>query len=129
MEHCSTCSCKTWSPIKHIGFRKWRRPPQHPCCKNVSGSVCLLQGYLSINFSGTFYELAQRHSDVPRLTEKQKEALRFFSALASSDKLRMDYLLQPGDIQLLNNLNQQHQRSSYQVFAVLNAASLEGRDE
>lgn len=38
-----------------------------------------------------------------------------FNALASSDQLRMDFYLQPGDIQLLNNLTQQHRRSSFAV--------------
>jgi len=52
---------------------------------------------------------------VPRLTALQKEALAVFAALASSDELRMESLLQPGDIQLLNNVTQQHQRSSFVV--------------
>jgi len=70
-------------------------------------------GYLSVNHIGTYYHLAQRHSWVPRLTALQKEALAVFAALASSDELRMESLLQPGDIQLLNNVTQQHQRSSF----------------
>ena len=74
-----------------------------------------LQGYLSCSYADTWYQLAQRHGHVPRLTDKQREAIRVFNALANSDELRMDFNLQPGDIQLLNNLTQQHQRSSYQV--------------
>lgn len=36
-----------------------------------------------------------------------------FNAVAGSDDVRMDYYLQPGDIQLLNNTTQQHRRSSF----------------
>ncbi len=31
---------------------------------------------------GRYYELAQRHPEVPRLTPKQIEAVRYFNALA-----------------------------------------------
>lgn len=74
-----------------------------------------MQGFLSVVHSGTYYELSQRHDFVPRLTEKQKEALQLFSALAQDQALKMEFLLQPGDIQLLNNHTQQHQRSSFRV--------------
>lgn len=74
-----------------------------------------LQGYLSVNHTGTYYHLAQRHSYVPRMTPKQRQALAVFNALAGSDTLRMDFKLLPGDIQLLNNLTMQHQRSSFVV--------------
>ena len=50
---------------------------------------------------------------VPRLTEKQEEALQFFNALARSDELRMDMDLQPGDIQLLYNHTMLHSRSAF----------------
>ncbi|KAK9862136.1 hypothetical protein WJX84_008907 [Apatococcus fuscideae] len=71
------------------------------------------QGYLSVNYSATYYELAQRHPEVPRLTEKQKEALSYFNALARSDDLRMDWTLQPGDIQLLYNHTMLHNRTAF----------------
>lgn len=73
-------------------------------------------GYLSVNHTGTYYHLAQRHSYVPRMTPKQRQALAVFNALAGSDTLRMDFKLLPGDIQLLNNLTMQHQRSSFVDF-------------
>ena len=77
--------------------------------------VLSLQDYLSVSYADTYYQLAQRHAHVPRLSQKQQEALRVFNALASSDEVRMDFWLQPGDLQLLNNLTQQHQRSSFVV--------------
>ena len=75
----------------------------------------MVQGYLSVNHTGTYYHLAQRHAYVPRMTPKQRQALAVFNALAGSDALRMDFKLMPGDIQLLNNLAMQHQRSSFVV--------------
>jgi len=39
-------------------------------------------GYLSTSYTATYYELAQRHPEVPRLTELQREAVRHFNALA-----------------------------------------------
>ena len=47
------------------------------------------------------------------MTEKQFEALRLYNALALSDKLRLDLMLQPGDLQLLSNHTQVHTRSAY----------------
>jgi alpha-ketoglutarate-dependent taurine dioxygenase len=37
-----------------------------------------------------------------------------FNELAASDELRLDYMLQPGEIQLLNNHTQLHARSEFQ---------------
>ena len=40
------------------------------------------EGYLSTSYNATYYELAQRHQEVPRLTDLQREAIRYFNALA-----------------------------------------------
>jgi hypothetical protein len=50
---------------------------------------------------------------VPRLTPAHLEAIRVFNDLAASDELRMDAVLEPGDIQLLNNYTMQHSRSGF----------------
>ena len=55
---------------------------------------------------------------VPRLSDKQKEALRLYNALALSHKLRLGLMLAPGDIQLLSNHTQLHTRSAYIDHAV-----------
>ena len=75
--------------------------------------VSALQGFLSSPYTATYYKLAQRHAEVPRMTEKQYEALRLYNALALSDKLRLDLMLQAGDIQLLSNHTQIHTRSAF----------------
>lgn len=77
-----------------------------------------MQGFLSSPYTATYYRLAQRHPDVPRMTEKQYEALRLYNALALSDKLRLDLMLQPGDIQLLSNHTQLHTRSAFVDYPV-----------
>ncbi|KAK9822768.1 hypothetical protein WJX74_006847 [Apatococcus lobatus] len=74
------------------------------------------QGHLATSFSATYYELAQRHADVPKLTKKQEEALAAFSALAMSPELRLDWMLQPGDIQLLHNTTMLHTRTAWEDF-------------
>lgn len=62
-----------------------------------------MQGYLSVNFSDNYFRLAQRHPEVPRFTAAHEEAMQLFTSLAASEELRMDAMLQPGDIQILNN--------------------------
>ena len=78
----------------------------------------LAQGFLSSPYTATYYQLAQRHPEVPRMTEKQREALRLYNALALSERLRMDMMLQPGDIQLLSNHTQLHTRSAFVDYPV-----------
>ena len=63
----------------------------------------VVQGYLSVNFSDNYFRLAQRHPEVPRLTPAHLEAMQLFTQLAASDELRIDSMLEPGDIQMLNN--------------------------
>lgn len=79
---------------------------------------CCWQGGLSVNYSDNYYHLSQRHPDVPRLTQQHHEAMALFNEIASSDALRMDSMLQPGDIQLLNNHTQLHTRAEFEDFTV-----------
>ena len=83
-----------------------------------------MQGYLSVAFSATYYELSQRHPEVPRLTEVQKEALRTFTALLLSDRQRLDLQLQPGDLQLLHNLSMLHTRAAFADYEVYTSSPL-----
>ena len=83
----------------------WAEPGSNPCLPR--------QGFLSINLNSTYYELAQRHAEVPRLSAQQREALAAVGALALGDELRLDFVLQPGDLQLLSNFTQLHTRSAF----------------
>ncbi len=44
------------------------------------------------------------------------EAMELFNSLAKSDELRMDHMLQPGEIQLLSNHTQLHTRAEFEDF-------------
>ncbi|CAL8468861.1 g8402 [Coccomyxa elongata] len=71
------------------------------------------QGYLSVNYSDNYYLLSQRFEEVPRLTPAHYEAMALFNELAASKELRLEMILQPGDIQLLNNHTCLHYRSAF----------------
>jgi hypothetical protein len=71
------------------------------------------KGKLIVYYENHFFRSASRHEGVPELTAKQVEALDYFAALADSNELRMDYILQPGDIQLLHNHSIVHARTAY----------------
>ena len=71
------------------------------------------KGYLSINYSDNYYFASQRHPEVPRLTPAHLEAIREFNALAASDELRVDYVLEQGDIQILSNHSVLHSRGGF----------------
>ena len=72
-----------------------------------------MQGYLSVNYSDNYYLLSQRFPEVPRLTAAHYEAMSLFNQLASSQELALQMILQPGDIQLLNNHTCLHYRSAF----------------
>ena len=72
-----------------------------------------VQGNLISYFENSFIRTASRHEDVPELTDLQKRALQAVEDLADSIELRMDYVLQPGDIQLLHNHSIVHARTAY----------------
>mmetsp|Transcript_16210 Transcript_16210/g.48565 ORF Transcript_16210/g.48565 Transcript_16210/m.48565 type:complete len:391 (-) Transcript_16210:635-1807(-) len=71
------------------------------------------EGYLSTNYSPNYYFSSQRHPEVPRLTQDQKDAIQLFDELAASPELAMTGRLEPGDIQLLNNHTILHARSAF----------------
>ena len=73
-----------------------------------------LQGRLTVYYVSSYYQVCQRHHPAtPLLTARQTAALAEFDTLASSPDLVMDWVLQPGDVQLLNNHVTVHNRSAY----------------
>lgn len=79
----------------------------------LSTSCPCLQGNLISYFENSFIRTASRHEDVPELTDLQKRALKAVEDLADSVELRMDHVLQPGDIQLLHNHSIVHARTAF----------------
>lgn len=71
------------------------------------------KGNLSVNYSPNYYFDSQRYENVPRLTPAHLEAIRELDRLAACDEFRMDYYLQPGDIQLLSNHVCLHSRGGF----------------
>lgn len=57
---------------------------------------------------------AQRFPEVPRLTEKQLEAIDLFDALAASPDFHFATMFEPGDLQLVNNFVLYHSRTAFE---------------
>jgi hypothetical protein len=70
-------------------------------------------GRLSTYYIRFAIEQAQRHADVPRLTDRQIEVLDLVDTLAAGDELRLDMDFEPGDMQFLKNSVILHSRTSY----------------
>lgn len=69
-------------------------------------------GKFTSHYSRTFIEVAQRRSEVPRLSDAQEEAIEMLHALA--DELSFEMSFAPGDIQFVNNHVIYHARSEFE---------------
>lgn len=75
----------------------------------------LYDGWTTCIYARDFIEAAQeRFADIPRLTDKQIEAMDLMDQLANDPSLRLDMAFEPGDIQLLHNHQILHARSAYE---------------
>ena len=72
------------------------------------------EGELFSRFNPGYIFSAQRHPQTPRLTPEQIDAVETFEQLCHSDTFRLDAMLEPGDLQFLNNHCLVHSRSAYQ---------------
>jgi len=71
-------------------------------------------GNLRIFYIGWYIRDAQRHPQVPRLTDPQREALDLIESIANDPEFRLDMDFEPGDIQLLANAKILHSREAYE---------------
>ncbi|GAQ87252.1 hypothetical protein KFL_003410090 [Klebsormidium nitens] len=71
------------------------------------------QGRLTIHYENSFFQAAQRHPGVPPLSAERLEAIAEFDRVAGSSPVRLDYWLEVGDLQLLNNHQTVHMRTGY----------------
>lgn len=72
-------------------------------------------GKTTVYFARDFIESAQkRFADVPRLTDRQIEALDMVERLAESDTFRLDMAFSPGDMQFVHNHVLLHSRTAYE---------------
>ncbi|MEX1065694.1 MAG: TauD/TfdA family dioxygenase [Aquisalimonadaceae bacterium] len=74
------------------------------------------KGLITARYIRGYIMSAQRFPELPRLTEKQIAALDTFDALASSEGMALDFYMQPGDIQLVNNYCVFHSRTSFEDY-------------
>lgn len=60
-------------------------------------------------------EQTQQFPDAPRITDQQAAAVDAVEEVSRIPELRLDMPLQPGDLQLINNLSIAHARTAYSV--------------
>jgi hypothetical protein len=81
-----------------------------------SSSFIYLDGQLSSRPGIGSIRKAQRFPDVPRLTADEDEALEVLRSVPHRLEMAFEILLEPGDIQYLNNYWVLHGRSEYEDF-------------
>jgi hypothetical protein len=77
-----------------------------PVLNDVAGSPRMF-------YIGWYIRDAQRHSAVPRLTNRQREALDLIERAANDPEVYLGMDFEPGDIQLLSNAKILHCREAY----------------
>jgi hypothetical protein len=73
-------------------------------------------GYLSVFYMRPNIETAQRFPEARRLTRDEIAALDCLDALADDPELRLDMVLEPGDMQFLHNHTVLHDRTAYEDY-------------
>lgn len=71
------------------------------------------QGFLSVIYTRRYIESAQRFEEVPTHTAERREALDFFDSLANDPEINLQMEFQPGDIQLVHNHTNLHDRTAF----------------
>jgi len=67
-------------------------------------------------YIGWYIRDAQRHAEVPRLTDDQRAAMDLIETIANDPEFHVEMDFQPGDLQLLNNSVILHSREAYDDF-------------
>jgi alpha-ketoglutarate-dependent taurine dioxygenase len=71
-------------------------------------------GYFAGSFLRVLIERAYQSSDVPAMTDRQREALDFLEQVAERPEMQVRLRQEPGDILLLNNWVTFHRRDEFQ---------------
>jgi hypothetical protein len=72
-------------------------------------------GKLSCRYLRQYIELGHEMMSLP-LSRIEVEALDIFDSIMQNDKLRLDMMLQPGDLQFANNYMVMHSRTEFQDY-------------
>jgi hypothetical protein len=73
-----------------------------------------VDGMPRVFFIGWYIRDAQRHPQVPRLSDAQREALDIIETIANDAAFSVGMDFRPGDVQLLNNAKILHSREAYE---------------
>lgn len=65
-------------------------------------------------YIGWYITDAQRHPEVPRLTDEQREAMALVESIANDPTFHLEMDFHPGDVQLLDNARILHSREAYE---------------
>ena len=65
-------------------------------------------------YIGWYIRDAQRHPQVPRLSDAQVEALELIETIANDPEMYLEMTFEPGDIQFLSNAKILHSREAYE---------------
>jgi hypothetical protein len=95
----------------HHGRAQWEQVTAEPTYELPVFTFC--EGQLASRYLRHFIHLGQDYPGVPRLSDKQREALDYLDARFDTDDVCMNIAFEPGDIQLLNNLVTAHSRAAY----------------
>jgi hypothetical protein len=71
-------------------------------------------GRLRTFYIGWYIRGAQRHAEVPRLTERQLAALELIESIANDPAVHLEMEFEPGDVQWLKNSMILHSREAYE---------------
>lgn len=98
----------------------------HPCyyahlgeaLPSLSPIYSYWKGKLAGRYLRAYIELGQEIMNVP-VSRVQKEALDIFDAISQDPRLRLDMMLEPGDMQFCNNYTVMHSRTSFEDYEEL----------
>ena len=92
---------------------KGNQPPGTKCKWYKQPVFSEQNGRLSCRYISMHIHSAQEFSEVPRLTDKQKEALELVDDIANEKEMHFEMMFEPGDIQVLNNHICMHARTEF----------------
>ncbi len=71
---------------------------------------------LHVLYKRGYIMLAQRFENVPRLTDRQLAAMDLLDAIAEEPGIRLEFDMQPGDLQMANNYDILHGRTAFEDY-------------
>jgi hypothetical protein len=68
---------------------------------------------LFVRYIRPYIEASRRHADAPRPSEAAREAMNRVDAMCADPEYHLSMMLQPGDMQFVNNYHVLHARDAY----------------